>query len=102
VAVVLLYARQLLSQIDVPTRQAWVMTIVPDHEREAAATTTTLWRTAAQAVTPLLTGWLMGSLSLAAPFVLGGGLKVVYDVLLWRTFKNLQPHEAEEVGRGAT
>jgi hypothetical protein len=92
-AIALLFARQLLSQIDVPTRQAWVMTIVPDHEREAAATTTTLWRTAAQAVTPLATGWLMQGLALSAPFVLGGGLKIVYDVLLWRMFKDLPPHD---------
>jgi len=93
VAIALLYARQLLSQIDVPTRQAWVMTIVPDHEREAAATTTTLWRTAAQAVTPLATGWIMQSIALSAPFVLGGALKIVYDVLLWKTFKDLKPHD---------
>ena len=91
IATALLYARQLLSQIDVPTRQAWVMTIVRDHEREAAATTTTLWRTSAQAITPLLTGWIMQSLTLSAPFVLGGGLKIVYDVLLWRAFKDLEP-----------
>ena len=94
IAVALLFARQLLSQIDVPTRQAWVMTVVPDHEREAAATTTTLWRTSAQAVTPLVTGWIMQGLTLAAPFVLGGGLKIVYDLLLWRMFRNLPPHEA--------
>jgi MFS family permease len=92
-ATALLFARQLLSQIDVPTRQAWVMAIVPDHEREAAATTTTLWRTAAQAVTPLVTGWVMQAGALAAPFVLGGALKIVYDVLLWRAFRNLPPRE---------
>jgi MFS family permease len=92
-AIACLYGRQLLSQIDVPTRQAWVMTMVADHEREAAATTTTLWRTTAQAITPTLTGWVMQSLALSAPFVLGGGLKIVYDVLLWRTFKDLEPRE---------
>jgi MFS family permease len=91
VAIALLFARQLLSQIDVPTRQAWVMTIVPDHERESAATTTTLWRTAAQSVTPTLTGWVMQSISLSAPFVLGGVLKIVYDLALYRTFKDLKP-----------
>jgi MFS family permease len=92
-AIACLYGRQLLSQIDVPTRQAWVMTVVPDHDREAAATTTTLWRTTAQALTPTLTGWVMQSLALSAPFVLGGGLKIVYDVLLWKTFKDLEPQE---------
>lgn len=95
IAIALLFARQLLSQIDVPTRQAWVMSIVPDHEREAAATTTTLWRTAAQAVTPLATGWVMQTIALSAPFVLGGTLKILYDVLLWKTFKDLKPHERE-------
>jgi MFS family permease len=93
VAIALLFARQLLSQIDVPTRQAWVMTVVPDREREAAATTTTLWRTVAQAVTPLVTGWVMQVVALSAPFVLGGALKIVYDVLLWRAFRDLEPRE---------
>jgi len=91
VAIALLYARQLLSQIDLPTRQAWVMLVVPDHSREAAATTTTLWRTSAQAVTPLVTGWLMQSLTLSAPFVFGGTLKILYDILLWKAFKDLAP-----------
>jgi len=93
VAVALLYARQLLSQMDVPTRQAYVMAVVEDHEREAAATTTTLWRTVAQAVSPSVTGWVMASVALAAPFVLGGGLKIVYDVMLWVTFKDVKPRE---------
>jgi MFS family permease len=92
-AIALLYARQLLSQIDVPTRQAWVMSIVPDHEREAAATATTLWRTAAQSITPALTGYLMQSLSLTAPFILGGTLKILYDLALYRAFKDLKPHD---------
>ena len=93
VAVALLYARQLLSQMDVPTRQAYVMAVVEDHEREAAATTTTLWRTVAQAVSPSVTGWVMASVALAAPFVLGGGLKIVYDLMLWITFKDVKPRE---------
>jgi MFS family permease len=93
VAVALLYARQLLSQMDVPTRQAYVMAVVEDHEREAAATTTTLWRTVAQAISPSVTGWVMASVALAAPFVLGGGLKIVYDLMLWVTFKDVKPRE---------
>jgi MFS family permease len=96
IAVALLFARQLLSQIDVPTRQAYVMAVVQDHEREAAATTTTLWRTVAQAVTPALTGVIMQSIALGTPFVLGGGLKIVYDLLLYRTFKDVKlPSEHE-------
>ena len=90
VAVGLLFARHLLSQMDVPTRQAYVMAIVEDHEREAAAATTNLARTVAQAVTPALTGFVMQAVALAAPFVLGGGLKIVYDLLLYRHFKDVK------------
>lgn len=90
VAVVLLWARHLLSQMDVPTRQAFVMAVVDDHEREGAAVTTTLWRTVAQAVSPAITGWIMQGLALGAPFVLGGGLKIAYDLLLWTTFRHVK------------
>ena len=62
--------RQLLSQMDVPTRQAWVMAIVEDHEREAAASATNLRRTVA-AATPALTGRVMQAVALSAPFALG-------------------------------
>ena len=90
-AVGLLLTRQLLSQMDVPTRQAYVMGIVEDHEREAAAAVTTLWRTVAQAMTPALAGWTMQAVTLSAPFVLGGALKILYDLLLYRTFRNVKP-----------
>jgi len=92
-AVALLYARQLLSQMDVPTRQAYVMGVVEDHEREAAATTTTLWRTVTQALSPAATGWIMSSVALAAPFVIGGALKILYDLLLYVTFKEIKPKD---------
>jgi MFS family permease len=94
-AVGLLLARQLLSQMDVPTRQAYVMAVVEDREREAAATTTTLWRTVTQAISPAVTGWVMASVALGAPFVLGGVLKIVYDVLLYATFKDVEPKNLE-------
>jgi MFS family permease len=94
-AVGLLLARQLLSQMDVPTRQAYVMAVVEDREREAAATTTTLWRTVTQAISPAVTGWIMASVALGAPFVLGGVLKMVYDVLLYATFKDVEPKNLE-------
>jgi hypothetical protein len=71
------------------------MSVVADHEREAAATTTTLWRTAAQAITPTITGWVMQTISLSAPFVLGGTLKILYDLLLYRTFKDLKPPDPD-------
>ena len=93
VAVALLFLRQLLSQMDVPTRQAYVMAVVADHEREAAASVTNLSRTVAQAVTPALTGWVMQAVALSAPFVLGGVLKIVYDVLIWLTFRDVDVGE---------
>ncbi|HSE92273.1 MAG TPA: MFS transporter, partial [Methylomirabilota bacterium] len=93
VAVALLLLRQLLSQMDVPTRQAYVMAVVEDHEREAAASLTNLARTAAQAVTPALTGWTMQAVALSAPFVLGGGLKIVYDLALWFTLRDVKLRE---------
>jgi len=92
-AVACLLARHLLSQMDVPTRQAYVMAVVADHERETAASLTNLSRTVAQAVTPTLTGWVMQSIALSAPFALGGVLKIVYDVLLWQTFKDVKLRE---------
>jgi hypothetical protein len=91
--VAMLYARQLLSQMDVPTRQAYVMGVVEDHERETAATTTTLWRTITQALSPTLTGWIMSSVALSAPFVIGGTLKILYDILLYATFKEIKPRD---------
>jgi MFS family permease len=93
VAVALLFLRQLLSQMDVPTRQAYVMAAVADHEREAAASLTNLSRTVAQAITPALTGWVMQTIALSAPFVLGGGLKIVYDVLIWLAFRHVKISE---------
>ena len=92
-AVAFLLARHLLSQMDVPTRQAYVMAVVADHEREAAASLTNLTRTIAQAVTPALTGWVMEAVALSAPFVLGGALKIAYDVALWRTFRDVKLRE---------
>jgi MFS family permease len=93
--VALLYLRQLLSQMDVPTRQAYVMAVVLDHERETAASTTNLARTVAQAISPALTGWIMQSVAMGAPFVLGGGLKIVYDVLLYVMFRHVQLSEEQ-------
>ncbi|HZS33261.1 MAG TPA: MFS transporter [Methylomirabilota bacterium] len=82
-AVGLLLARALLSQMDVPTRQTFLMLVVGDAEREAAATVTNAGRTVSQAVSPALTGYVMQALALSAPFLLGGGLKIVYDLLLY-------------------
>jgi MFS family permease len=89
-AVALLLARHLLSQMDLPTRQSFLMLAVEDHEREHAAALTNTSRTLAQSLSPTITGWIMQGLSLSAPFVLGGGLKIVYDLLLYATIRNVR------------
>lgn len=96
-AIALLLARQLLSQIDVPTRQAYVMSVVLDREREAAASITNMARTVAQAITPAFAGWVFQAL--AAPFVVGGGLKIVYDLLLYATFRTVPPRPGAPSGQ---
>jgi hypothetical protein len=95
-AVALLLLRALLSQMDVPTRQAFLMLVVQDDEREATATVTNAGRTVAQAVSPALTGYVMQAVSLSAPFVLGGVLKIVYDLLLYQTCRRVVPVSARE------
>ena len=95
-AVALLLVRALLSQMDVPTRQAFLMLVVRDDEREATATVTNAGRTVAQAVSPALTGYVMQAISVAAPFILGGVLKIVYDLLLYQTCRRAVPISARE------
>ena len=97
VAIALLLGRGLLSQMDVPTRQAYVMALVEDREREAAASVTTLARTLSQAVSPAATGWLMQAVALSAPFAIGGALKIVYDLALWASFRKV-PLRGDRIG----
>jgi MFS family permease len=91
-AIGLLLARHLLSQMDVPARGSYVMAVVDPEERTAAAGVTTVARTLAQAVSPALAGlalqWVGG---LAAPFLLGGGIKIIYDLALFVSFRRLKP-----------
>jgi predicted MFS family arabinose efflux permease len=88
VAVALLLARTLLSQMDVPTRQTYVMALVDPDERTAAAATTNTARYVVRPIGPILAGAAV-SLGLGVPFVVAGGLKSVYDVLLWRWFRHV-------------
>jgi len=88
-AVGFLLARHALSQMDVPTRQTFLMLAVHDHEREHAAAITNMSRTLAQSVSPAITGFVMHGLSLAAPFFLGAGLKIVYDLWLYATIRHV-------------
>jgi MFS family permease len=83
VALALLAVRALLSQMDVPTRTAYVMSVVTPPERAAAASFTAVPRSLAAAASPALAGALLANGWLAAPMVLCGLLKIGYDLTLW-------------------
>lgn len=93
-AVALLFLRFSISQMDVPTRQSYTMAVVEPDERSAAAGVTGTVRTVGAALSPLLAGPLYASATLAGlPFLLSGGLKILYDLLLWRAFRAVRPPE---------
>ena len=90
-ALALLLVRALLSQMDVPTRTAYVMSVVTPPERAAAASFTTVPRSLASAASPALAGALFAAGWLAAPLVLCGVLKIGYDLTLWRACRGHPP-----------
>ena len=92
-AIALLLARHALSQMDVPARQSYTMAVVAPGERIAAAAATNVARNIAQAITPILSGVAMQTVALGLPFVLGGGLKIVYDLTLFAVFRRIRPPE---------
>ena len=87
-AVGLLLARFALSQMDVPARQAYVVSIVPAAERAGAVAMTGAVRGVAQSFGPVLAGLAIGAASFGFPFFAGGGLKIVYDLALFRGFRH--------------
>jgi len=88
-AAAVLLARHLLSQMDVPTRQAYAMALVAPEERAAAAGLTVSVRALAQAVAPALAGATMAAAATPLPFLLAGGLKIVYDLSLFFRFRSV-------------
>jgi MFS family permease len=87
-AIAVLLARFSISQMDVPTRQSYTMAVVEPDERSAAAGVTGIARTTGAALSPLIAAPLFAVPGLAAvPFFLAGGLKIVYDLALWRAFR---------------
>jgi MFS family permease len=96
-AIALYLARMALSQMDVPTRQSYIVAVVREDERTAAAGITNISRNVAQAVSPSLAGYILQSLSfLYAPFIVGGVLKIAYDIALYFNFKNIKPSEEKQ------
>jgi len=93
-AVFVLLLRFSISQMDVPTRQSYTMAVVPPEERSAAAGITGVARTTGAAISPLFAGFLFARHSLISlPFFIAGGLKIAYDILLYRQFVGIRPPE---------
>lgn len=93
-AVLVLLIRFSLSQMDVPTRQSYVMAVVDPDERSAAAGVTGVARTTGAAISPSFSSVMMASAGYASlPFYLAGGFKILYDLLMYREFRNVKPPE---------
>ena len=92
-AVLLFLCREALVEMDVPTRQSYVASLVKPNERTFASGVTNLARNLFWAVGSGVAGLLMQVFSFSAPLLVGGGTKILYDVLLFRSFRKLKPPE---------
>ncbi|HEY6291693.1 MAG TPA: MFS transporter [Terriglobia bacterium] len=86
-------AWEALVEMDVPTRQSYLMAVVEPGERTFASGVTNLARSASRSLTPSVAGYVMQHLALAAPLFLGGSIKITYDLLLYSAFRRLKPPE---------
>lgn len=92
-AIAVLLIRHLLSQMDVPTRQSYTMAVVDAEERAASAGVLSVARNTGAALAPLFTGAILAAPSLGLPFLLAGGLKVIYDLWIFALFRKVKPPE---------
>ena len=93
-AIGLLLLRFSISQMDVPTRQSYTMAVVAPDERSAASGVTAIARSIGASLSPMLTGLLFSiPILFNAPLYLAGGLKIIYDLLLFREFRAIKPPE---------
>ncbi len=87
-AITVLLLRFSISQMDVPTRQSYTMAVVAPDERSAASGVTAIARSIGASISPAMTGFLLASPALlSAPFIIAGGLKIIYDLLLYKSFR---------------
>jgi MFS family permease len=93
VAALLFILREGLSEMDVPTRQSYLMAIVPPHERSWAAGLSQLARAGGRMIAPAFAGFAMQAGALWLPLVAGASIKIAYDLLLWRSFRRIKPPE---------
>jgi MFS family permease len=96
-AIVVLFARFSISQMDVPPRQSYTMAVVAPDERSAAAGVTGIARSIGAATSPAFAGAFLGNAGLlGAPFYVAGGLKIIYDILLYRSFRSVKEQESTD------
>jgi MFS family permease len=96
-AITVLLLRFSISQMDVPTRQSYTMAVVEPDERSAAAGLTGIARTTGASLAPIFTGPLLAQAAWqSVPFFLSGGLKIVYDLLLYWSFRSVRPPEEKK------
>ena len=93
IAALLFILREGLVEMDVPTRQSYVMAVVRPEERTFASGVTHLVRMSGWAIAPSIAGWLMQTVTPALPLVIGATLKIGYDILLYSAFKAIKPPE---------
>jgi predicted MFS family arabinose efflux permease len=98
IAATLFLAREALVEMDVPTRQSYVMAVVQPHERTFASGVTNVTRNVAWAVGPSVAGAVMQHIALAGPLIIGGVLKIGYDVILFASFRHVRPPEETPTG----
>jgi MFS family permease len=92
-AIIVLFARFSISQMDVPPRQSYTMAVVAPDERSAAAGVTGIVRSIGAAFSPALAGLFLSNPGfIGAPFFVAGALKIVYDILLYRIFRKIKEH----------
>lgn len=92
-AILAFLARMSISQMDVPTRRSYSMAVVDSDERTATAGITNVARGTVSALSPMLSGVAFSLAALGLPFYLAGGLKIVYDLLIYKTFRHVRPPE---------
>jgi MFS family permease len=94
-SIAMLLLRFSISQMDVPTRQSYTMAVVDPAERSAAGGVTGVARSAGSSIAPAIAGRLLSASMFNAPFFVCGGLKIVYDLLLYRSFRRTQVPEEQ-------
>jgi MFS family permease len=95
-AILILLPRFSISQMDVPTRQSYTMAVVEPDERSAASGITNVARTIGASLSPVITGFFLANPALLGlPFIISGGLKIIYDLALYASFKSTHPPEEQ-------